>query len=640
MIDLGIVRPGSTIRIPFATFGKTNGESITMTNFAAADILIYKDGSTTERASTSGYTATTDFDSKTGRHLLVIDLADNTTADFFQAGSEYLVAIDSVTVDSQTVGTWAARFQIGYRAAVLNTYLATLASQTSFTLNEGPADDSALVGCIALIHDAASAVQLAIGVVSAYTGSTKTVTLAADPGIFTMAAKDNISFFVPSNMRFLGGSVQSATDLKDFADDGYDPSTNKVQGVVLTDTVTTYTGNTPQTGDSFARLTGTGAVTLASLTVSGTTTLTGAVSLSSTLTISGAVALSSTLAVSGTSSFAAVTMTGTGSSSGLTITGGPTCTVTQGALQLVGGSTSGAAMSLSTTDGHGLVITGTGSARHGVFITSGSSGVSNAIYAAVPGGSGFGIRATTVDVISNLSVGGTTTLTGAVTASNASNSITGITVAAIGSDVITSTSLASSAGTEIAGAVWDLATSGHTTSGTFGAAAVAAGGAGDPWSTSLPGAYGAGTAGYIVGTNVDAAVSSRMATYSQPTGFLAATFPSTVASTTNITTVGAVSGNVSGSVGSLATQAKADVNAEVVDALATDTYAEPGQGAPSATTSLSAKLNYLYKWARNKVTQTSSQTSFYADDGTTVDHKATTSDNGTTFSRGEIASGP
>ncbi len=52
----------------------------------------------------------------------------------------------------------------------------------------------------------------------------------------------------------LGGSTQSATDLKDFADDGYDPTTNKVQGVVLVDTVTTYTGNTPQTGDAFARL--------------------------------------------------------------------------------------------------------------------------------------------------------------------------------------------------------------------------------------------------------------------------------------------------------------------------------------------------------------------------------------------------
>jgi hypothetical protein len=36
----------------------------------------------------------------------------------------------------------------------------------------------------------------------------------------------------------LGGSAQSATDLKDFADAGYDPATNKVQGVALVDTTT------------------------------------------------------------------------------------------------------------------------------------------------------------------------------------------------------------------------------------------------------------------------------------------------------------------------------------------------------------------------------------------------------------------
>lgn len=39
----------------------------------------------------------------------------------------------------------------------------------------------------------------------------------------------------------LGGVTQSATDLKDFADAGYDPATNKVQGVVLVDTTTTNT---------------------------------------------------------------------------------------------------------------------------------------------------------------------------------------------------------------------------------------------------------------------------------------------------------------------------------------------------------------------------------------------------------------
>lgn len=84
----------------------------------------------------------------------------------------------------------------------------------------------------------------------------------------------------------------------------------------------------------------------------------------------------------------------------------------------------------------------------------------------------------------------------------------------------------------------------------------------------------------------------------------------------------------------------AQVNAEVVDALNTDTYAEPGQGAPAATASLAAKIGYLYKGWRNRITQTDTQYSLYADDGTTVDQKATVIDNGATFDRGEIASGP
>jgi len=46
--------------------------------------------------------------------------------------------------------------------------------------------------------------------------------------------------------------AQSVIDLKDFADAGYDPATNKVQGVVLADTVTTLTGHTAQTADHTA----------------------------------------------------------------------------------------------------------------------------------------------------------------------------------------------------------------------------------------------------------------------------------------------------------------------------------------------------------------------------------------------------
>jgi hypothetical protein len=192
LLDLGVVKPGSTIRIPFASFDKDDGSSITMTNFSTSDVLVYKDGNTTARASTSGFTATTDFNSKTGRHVLIIDLADNTTADFFAAGSEYLVMIDSVTVDTITVGDWAARFRIGYDGAILDTTIATLSSQTSFTLTGGPAEDDALNGHWAIIHDAASAVQFARVLILDYTGSTKTVTLAAG-ATFTVAAKDNFS---------------------------------------------------------------------------------------------------------------------------------------------------------------------------------------------------------------------------------------------------------------------------------------------------------------------------------------------------------------------------------------------------------------------------------------------------------------
>lgn len=135
---------------------------------------------------------------------------------------------------------------------------------------------------------------------------------------------------------------------------------------------------------------------------------------------------------------------------------------------------------------------------------------------------------------------------------------------------------------EVADAVWDEATAGHTTSGTFGEqlktdvdailadtdelqtnqitvagiadgvweeaiadhsgtsgstaeALAAAGSAGDPWSTSLPGAYSAGTAGYIIGTNLDATVSSR-SSHSATDVWAAGT--RTLTSAANITSTG------------------------------------------------------------------------------------------------------
>lgn len=75
-------------------------------------------------------------------------------------------------------------------------------------------------------------------------------------------------------------------------------------------------------------------------------------------------------------------------------------------------------------------------------------------------------------------------------------------------------------------------------------------------------------------TNLDAAITSRMATYTQPTGFLAATFPSgTVANTTNITagtvTTATNVTTVNGLAANIITAASiaADAGAEIADVL-------------------------------------------------------------------------
>lgn len=61
----------------------------------------------------------------------------------------------------------------------------------------------------------------------------------------------------------------------------------------------------------------------------------------------------------------------------------------------------------------------------------------------------------------------------------------------------------------VAASVFDQVMADHVDSGSTGASLNAAGSAGDPWTTALPGAYGAGTAGNIIGNNLNAAVSTR-----------------------------------------------------------------------------------------------------------------------------------
>ena len=91
---LGQRQVSTVVYVPFHTFN-SSGASVTLTGLALADIQVYKDGSTTQRASTSGYTLLDtdgiDFDAITGIHGFSIDLSDNTTAGFYTADRKSVV---------------------------------------------------------------------------------------------------------------------------------------------------------------------------------------------------------------------------------------------------------------------------------------------------------------------------------------------------------------------------------------------------------------------------------------------------------------------------------------------------------------------------------------------------------------------
>lgn len=244
--------------------------------------------------------------------------------------------------------------------------------------------------------------------------------------------------------------------------------------VTLTDTVTTYTGNTPQTGDAYARL---GAPSGASLSadVAAVKTDTGNLVTRITSTLfSGITSLSQWLGmlagkqVGNTTARTEIRATGAGSGTY------DETTDSQEAIRDRGDAAYLTATSVTVSDKTGFKLASDGLAA---------------------------VTTWTVSITGNL--------TGNVTGSVGSVASGGITAASIAADAIGASELASDAVAEIAAAVWDLTTTGHTTGGTFGAAMNAAGSAGDPWSTALPGAYSAGSAGYIVGTNLNATVSSR-----------------------------------------------------------------------------------------------------------------------------------
>ena len=93
-----------------------------------------------------------------------------------------------------------------------STTIATLTSQTVFTLTAGSADNDVFNGCVVRVTDSAAATQKAFRIVSDYVGSSKQITLVSDPDIFTMAVGDTIDIVAPSSVNIINIEGEDASD--------------------------------------------------------------------------------------------------------------------------------------------------------------------------------------------------------------------------------------------------------------------------------------------------------------------------------------------------------------------------------------------------------------------------------------------
>jgi hypothetical protein len=112
---------GATVRLPFDTAAAAGSRVDFSGALETADFFIYKDGGTTERTSANGLTVSGagGFDSKTGAHLLAIDLSDDSDAGFYAVGHDYSVLLyPDETVDSLAVAKWVGSFSIENRCAL------------------------------------------------------------------------------------------------------------------------------------------------------------------------------------------------------------------------------------------------------------------------------------------------------------------------------------------------------------------------------------------------------------------------------------------------------------------------------------------------------------------------------------------
>jgi len=107
--------PGDTLYVPFAAYNDS-GASIALSGLAVTDIEIFKNGGAAPRATDSGYSLISDtgqYGDRTGLYRFSVDIyntADDTG--FFDAGGQYHIAVDAVTIDGRSVRFFPGVFEV------------------------------------------------------------------------------------------------------------------------------------------------------------------------------------------------------------------------------------------------------------------------------------------------------------------------------------------------------------------------------------------------------------------------------------------------------------------------------------------------------------------------------------------------
>jgi hypothetical protein len=296
-------------------------------------------------------------------------------------------------------------------------------------------------------------------------------------------------------------------------------------------------------------------------------------------------------------------LSGHGTGEGLSATGG----ATGHGFHLLGGATSGHGLRseavgtgsgfllLGVASNPGLSTTG-GSASHGILAVGGATS-GNGILAAGSGtGAGLHVQAGGAGADVVLANEDAPTLAAVFFNNNSTetyaSAVAGSVVKEIADNAGGGTGLTVAA---IADAVWDEARAGHVSAGTFGEYVNAT-----PVSGSI-------TAATIATGAIDADAIAADAVTEIQSGL------ATAASITALNNLSA-----------------AQVNAEVLDVLNTDTFVQP-TGVPSATVTLAEKIGRLYQMATSEMTVTATARTFYTFAGSAL-WKQTLADDGTTFS--------